>query len=69
MTRKTKKRLAAESASGIVPNSGNCPPGQRSVATAKGIECIDETTAMAANKNLRDTGSGGALNRAAVGTL
>ena len=46
MTRKTK-RVADETASGIVPNSGNCPDGQTPVATAKGIECIDEATASA----------------------
>ena len=47
MTRKTKKRLAAESASGIVANSGNCPPGFDTVATAKGTECIPESQASA----------------------
>jgi len=46
MARK-RKVTAEEQASGIVANSGNCPPGQRSVATAKGIECIDEATASA----------------------
>ena len=48
MTRKTRKSTAKETASGIVPNSGNCPKGQDQVATASGIKCVPETEASAA---------------------
>ena len=47
MTRKTRKSTAKETASGIVSNSGNCPKGQDSVATASGIKCVPETEASA----------------------
>ena len=59
--RKNREALAAQKAGGppinIISN-------QQDMRTNN-----QQTTAMAANKNLRDTGSGGALNRAAVGTL